>query len=558
MRALPVLLLLAACHQDYKLGEAAPEPLSLTVTSPTYGAYLGEGPVSVEGTVSPADAQVLVNGVTLPTDADGRFATTLPFVVGERAMQVDVHAIDPDESLRQVIPVFDGVDPRLSDPGAMTGLLTPTGLDALEPAVASLVDAQTLLDQVFASLPALDTDYFDFIPTALTTTGTTVDLAPAEDAVSMAIGMQDVTLTSQVTVVDYLTFDLGVKLGTIALGAQATPAVDDDGMLTLSLHDTTVNIDEIRLVVEGFELPGWVMDLLVEPVTDFVTGLLADVVDLALDSYGTLPLGGPFAFDTDLLGTQLSVLLADVGAGTDGVGMGITVATGHDAATEMPVMAGLLPTTPAGTLYQAGLAVHEGLVNALLDDTLSSLLDLDLDLSGDYGELLGAGIANLPGGEQIPEAADGWCIGFHAGDARVARFVPGVGAPLAQVWMPDVKVDLQYQTDGTCHDWLEASVFVVLDLTLDGTSVNTNLDVPHAVILSYGADGVDDAEVATALTTTVKGLFGLFADQLSFDLGALGDLGGLGLPITVDPRIVSIEPLDGTGLYGVYMDVFGE
>jgi hypothetical protein len=250
------------------------------------------------------------------------------------------------------------------------------------------------------------------------------------------------------------------------------------------------------------------------------------------------------------------VLLADVGANPDGIGLGITVATGSDAPTEMPVMPGLVPQTPAGKDYQAGLAVHEGLVNALMDDTLASFLDMDLELSGDYGELLGAGIAALPGGSQLPEERDGYCIGFHAGDAHVARFVAGTGEPLAQVWMPDVRVALQYQSGGTCHDWLDASVFVVLDLAMDGTSVNADLSVPHAVILGYGAEDVDETEVATALTATVEGLFGLFADQLSFDLGDIADLGGLGLPIEVDPRVVSIEPLDQTGLYGVYLDVF--
>ncbi len=558
MRALivPSLLLLAACHQDYKLVEPAPEPLSITVLTPTYGAYVGAGPVQLTGIVSPADAQVIVNGVTLVTDADGYFAAELPFADGERAMQIDVRAIDPDESVRELVAVFDGVDPRAADPGAMSGLLTPSGLDALEPAVASLIDAQALLDSVFPSIPSLDTDYFDLTPLSLTTAGTVVDLSPGDDAVSLFASIEDVTLTSEVTIVDYLTFDLGIKLGTIGFGAQATPAVDADGMLTMTLHDASADIDEIRLVVEGYELPGWIMDLLVDPIAGLIADLGATLVDYALDSFGTLELGGPFAFDTDLMGTQLSVLLADVGASTDGVGLGITVGTGEDAATTMPVMASLATTTPSGQDYQMGLAVHEGLVNALLDDTLASFLDLDMELTGEYGKLLGAGIANLPGGSQLPENLDGYCIGFHAGEARAARFVNGVGDPLAQVWMPDVRVALQYQSEGTCHDWLDASVFVRLDLALEGTSLNANLDVPHAVILAYGAEDVDEAELATALTATVRGLFSLFADQLSFDLGDVIDLGGLGLPIELNPEVVSIEALDETGLYGVYMDVF--
>ena len=210
-----VLLALTGCSQDYKLNPPASEPLSLTILSPAYGAYLGAGPVELEGLVSSPDAQVIVNGVTVPVGADGSFSASLPFVVGERAMQIDVQAIDPDEHVRELVAVFDGVDPRLADPGAMRGLLTPGGLDALEPAVASLVDGQALLDQLFPSLPSLETDYFDLIPVSLTTTGTEVDLFPAEDAVGLAGGLGDVTLTTEVNVFDYLVFDLGIKLSNV-------------------------------------------------------------------------------------------------------------------------------------------------------------------------------------------------------------------------------------------------------------------------------------------------------------------------------------------------------
>jgi len=551
-----VLLSLVGCRQDYKLNPPAEEPLDLTILSPSYGAYVGAGPVELNGLVTPADAQVLVNGVTVQVAEDGSFTASLPFAAGERAMQIDVQAIDPDEHVRELVAVFDGVDPRAADPGAISGLLTPTGLDALEPAVASFVDGQALLDQLFPSLPSLETDYFDLVPLSLTTTGTEVDLFPAEDAVGLAGGLGDVTLTSEINIYDYLVFELGIKLGTLSIGASLTPEVDEDGMITVSLHDATMDLDEIRLIVEGYELPGWLMDLLVDPIAGFVADLLAMGVDLLLDGYGGFELGGPFAFDTDLLGTQLSARLAELGAGTDGVGLGITVATDAAAPTTMPVMPALGPTTPAGLPYQVGLGVHEGLINTVIDGTIAGLLDMDLQLEGEYGKLLGAGIAALPGGTQLPEDIEGYCISFQAGDAQVARMVAGQGVPLAQVWMPDVRVEFQYVAEGTCNDWLEASVFVVIDLDLQGNELAADISAPHAVVLAYGAEDVDDQEVAAELTRTVEGLFGLFASQLSFDLGDLLDLSSLGLPVEVDPEVVSIEPLDETGLHGVYLNVF--
>ena len=54
----------------------------------------------------------------------------------------------------------------------------------------------------------------------------------------------------------------------------------------------------------------------------------------------------------------------------------------------------------------------------------------------------------------------------------------------------------------------------------------------------------------------VEGLAGLLGGQLSFDLGDILAGGELGLGLS--PELVSIEALDDNGLYGIYLDVFGE
>ncbi len=548
-----ILLLLAACS-DYDIKGPTPEPLTLEITSPTYGAFLGEGPVAVEGTVTPATAFVSVNGVTVYPDDEGRFTAELPF--DDRAVVVDVTAGYAGEHLREIVPVFDGSDPRAADPGAIGGLLTPAGLDALEPTIEGLVDSLGWEDLLFSVLPTLDTDYVDLVPVGVTSNGADADLAPGFDSVELSIALTDVTLLTDVTVMDYYTFELGVSLGTIGVGAHANPWLDGEGMLGLTLADAIVEMGDVTFYVEGYEIPTWITDLLMDPVMSLVSTLGESLGDLLLDQLGDIEIGGPFAFDTDLLGTRLSAQLVDVDAGGDGVSLGATVGYGEDAADSMPDVAALSSTTPSGLTYQLGAAVHEGMFNVLLDETLAGFLDIDLTLEGEYGELLGSGIASLDGGNEMPDEANGYCLGIHVGEARVIRMVEGQGQPLARAYLPDLRVDIDTVLGGDCVDWLDASVFAVVDLTLDGTEVSADFDVRDVAVLSYGAEQYELESVESQLGAVVESLAGLLGGQLSFDLGdALGDVGGFGIGIS--PEVVSIEKLDEDGLYGVYLDVFG-
>ncbi|MFN7147415.1 MAG: hypothetical protein ACK4YP_26855, partial [Myxococcota bacterium] len=347
---------------------------------------------------------------------------------------------------------------------------------------------------------------------------------------------------------------LGVFIGTIAVGAHAAPWIDADGMLGLTLSDAIVEIGDFGMSVEGWDIPEWITDLLFDPIASLVSSLGEGIGDLLLDQMGEIEVGGPFAFDLDLLGTRLAAQLVEVDAGGDGVSLGATVGYGEDAADSMPDVATLASVTPAGLTSQLGAAVHEGMFNVLLDETLAGFLDIDLTLEGEYGELLGSGIAALPGGSDLPDEANGYCLGLHVGDARVIRMVEGEGLPLARAYLPDVQVDIDYVNGGSCEDWLEASVFAVIDLTLDGSEVSADFDVRDVAVLSYGAEDYDREAVETQLGAVVESLAGLLGGQLSFDLGdALGDLGGFGFT----PEVVSIEKLDEEGLYGIYLDVFG-
>ena len=62
----------------------------------------------------------------------------------------------------------------------------------------------------------------------------------------------------------------------------------------------------------------------------------------------------------------------------------------------------------------------------LLNDQLLGLLDQDLDLAGFVGGIIGSAILNLPGGDQAPDALEGWCVEIDPGTATAVR-IPVIG-----------------------------------------------------------------------------------------------------------------------------------
>lgn len=544
------LLLLAGCGGTFTV---APQPPTLTLTSPTYGAYLGEATtIEVTGAVTPANAQVIVNGVAVRPEADGTFSVAVVFPEGDRAAVVDVWALHDDEKVREIVPVFDGTDPRLTDPGALRGLLTPAGLDALEPVVADQIDALGWEDQLLSALPALETDYLSLVPSSVETSGTTVDLAPGETDVSTVVTFHDVTLTTDVTVLSDWTFPLVVGLGEIVVGAHASPSLTDD-MLALTLSDATVSIQDVILSVADFEIPDWLYDWLTDPILELVSSVGDALGDALLAEAGTLELGGPFAFELPLGDVELAARLVEVGANLDGVGMGATISLDGDAAATLPQeLPALATTTPSGLPYQVGVTVHEGLFNTLMDESLGMLFDIEAELPEAMSYLLDDTMENLPGGDQLPEGKEGWCVDIEVEDARVVRMNGGTGAQFAQAWLPDVRIDVEVlRDDGSCTPWLEGRVFAVVDLNLDGSTLSADVAVKQAWVTEYEADANRD-EVAAALGEAYADGLGNLAGLLTFDLAdVLGNTG-----IATDVRVVSVEPLDDDGMFGLYLDVF--
>lgn len=552
------LLAISGCSRDQ--GFYTPEGVTIEVTSPAYGAFLGDGPIAVTGRVTPATATVRIEGELVAVDANGGFTASLPFDHAYRIVDVEGASGATYERVR--VPVFAGRDPLETWPGGITARVTETGLARVGEGLGGVIDSMGWSDLVLAALPSFESDYVDLVPTAVTHSPTVVELHPAEGGIDTRISLRDVTIAADLTLTLWdwtYTTPLSIGYGEIEIGALAVPDVDDDGMVTLSLTDSTIAFDEPEVAVG--DLDAWVVELLMEGVSALVEPLGELLLDFVLESFGTVELGGPYAFSTDLMGVSLDARLADVYG--DLYGLGIALGLGIDTPApegELPIPAPSNELDAAGAPVHAAIGLHEGLFQAVMSDELLSTFDQDLDLGGAYGELIGAAITALPGGSSAPEG-DGWCLSMAPGDARVVRLQDGLD-PLAIVYLPDFRVDIGILHGAACKPWLEASLAAEVGLRVSGgTALSMDLDIREGAVLAYAATSDwEEDEVIEGLAVWVEGAMALLGGGFSIDLADLA--GGFesmdptgGLLGEIEPKLVASEPMldaDGRPIEGLY------
>lgn len=507
-----IVLSLIGCRSDYAIEVVEPEPVSLTVTSPEYGVFLGEDAALVTGVVSPPQTLVVVQDVAVTPEEDGSFSALVP-VEGPYEI-IEVLAVDQ----RVRVPVFSGHDPQDTWPGGISARLLPAGLDRLGEELGALIDATGWADALASSLPALEGDGYAVTPVGISYAPTVVALTGVDGGIDTVITLDDVG-------VDYLLAaevfgyafeaDVSVYFGQIGIGAVAIPSLDDDRMLSLALTDTTLALDDPDIEIGALE--GWLLEWAIELVTDWVLEPLTELVlDYVLDSWGTIELGGPLAFATDLMGTAINLEVAEVGGDEEGVRAGLAVGIGEDVDADFSV------TVPSADDSQAHLAIglHEGLLDTILSGELLSMLQQDIELSGSFGEIIGAGVAALPGGEDAPDG-DGWCLSLDPGPATVVRLQEHT-APLAVLYIPDLQVDIGIEQGAVCETWLAASLAMEVGLNVeDGAVLGIDLAVPEGAVLAYGAEDWDEDEVVAALSSWLGTIVSLIGGVAEIDLGSL-------------------------------------
>ncbi len=539
MRAiLPVLpLLLAACSGgSLKIPN---EELTLRVDGPTYGQFHGDELITVEGQVTGSRAIVWVEGREVNVGSDGSFHVELP--VDGPYRNVDVEAANPKNHLRERIPVFSGHDPMETWPGGLSLRFTPRGLDRIGEVLGQTIDDLQLFEGLAQGIGATATHE----PTQVT-------LIPSDDGIELVATILDLEFE-----LGFDVFGLGdLKIGfdEIAIGATALPEVNQQGVITLSLTDATVVMGSPILEI-GMLNPQVLEDLL-GGLTGGLGGLLDGLLDGVLGNTG-IPLGGPFDFETDLMGMTVSMSIDDLFSDVDGLGIVLGMGIGDDP---VPVTVVTAPSWIGGGTADLTVGVHEGLFQLLLTSDLLDLLNQDLNLGGLFGTILGTTIESLPGGYMAPENT-GWCLSIDPGEARVARLQKGTD-PLAMLYLPDMTFDVGYNTATTsCSPWLEASVELEIGFVVeDGSKLGLDMNVAGGIVERYESTGNwTEDEVIAGLGGLLEGVMGLVGGQLEFDLADIlggGNLGG-GLLGDVSMTILDSEQLERAngekieGLYGL-------
>ncbi len=566
MRAfLPVAATLVACQTGGTLDTYEIPTLTLEITSPTRGQFVGDGDVFVTGRVSAPETVLYVEGERVRADDDGSFSVAVPVEHAYRFIDVTADLYGQHQEAR--ILVWDGTDPRLSWTNGLTLRLTETGLEGLATVLGATLDAALAPEAITAAFPPIDLGGTVLALTEVSRDPIAVDLVASSAGLTASIGITDLVFTLEASgEVFGVPFAIPATLTfpTIAVDLPIVPSVDPTGALALAFGDPVIAFDppEVAIGALGF---GWLADLIAGAVdlgqllTDLLAGTLSDLQDLTL--------GAPLDLELDLLGT--TVALKTNGLVTDDAGVALSFGVGLDEPA---------PSTPGETPYPTGdfadgpadlsVAVHEALLQVLLDSDLLALLDLDLQLPGFIAGFVGNIVKTLPGGDQAPDAY-GWCIGLTPGDLKLARFT--AGDALVGIYLPEAELRFGTFEEGesVCTDWLVASLALEVGVEVsEGTAVNLAIAAPEGKLLAYGASVEDEDAVVAQLGTTLSGLLGLLGGVTSFDLADIlgtGDLlAGLGLPEgTVDLAIRSAQPMTDTsgapvdGLWEIGVQLFG-
>ncbi len=569
---LPIVALMG-CTQSGTLNEEPPA-FALTLEVPSAGAFLGDVTVArVAGVVSPPTAEVLVEGVRVPVDAEGAFEAEVWL---EDALRVDVQALYEGEELREHVSVFTGVDPLSSWPGALSARVTPSGLAGLGGLLGAYVDGLFEDAIPLGFLPSFSFGGVGFGVDSLTRGEIEVEVQPTDEGLVADVVIPDaalnMSLTGSVLGIPF-TWPASIGMSELGIGGRVDLFLDEAGNLMLAFDepDIVIGDPEIDFNVAGF---GWLNSLLGNLVGG--DGLLEGLLGAALaDAPPIQVLQGPLAFEQDLLGMPLSLALTDFATDADGLGVQASVGMGEALP---PSVTGDFPIPPGLPQVDLVLAAHEGLVQGLVGSSIVESLSGELPIEA-FSGLLNIPMSNLPGGDQIPDN-EGWCMMLDPGEARLGRFVSGL-EPMASIFLPEAEVTmgLRIRGEAECQPWLQALVGVQLDVHADGTAISLDISMDDAFVLVYGAEDVDPVVVGDAFVGVLDGVLGLAGGFLSFDLGELlaggglpgmpggdqepaGDAAGLGdLLGLLDIRFVAAhrleeEPFVGVELIG--MDLFGE
>ncbi len=540
-------LALIGCKNEGTLVNNMPDA-ALEITSPSYGEFLGDGPISVRGTVSPPSATLMIEGELVQADEDGNFETEVDFDDAYRIIDADVSFRDITD--RQRVPVFRGQKPIDTWPGSAVLQLTPAGLDVIGRVLGAPIDELGWEDQLLGIVPPIELGGFSIIASDITHEPTEIRLIPTDDGIGVFLTFVDISLIAETTI-DIagtpLTVPATFTYDEILIGGNAIPEINADGEIILSMGEGDLSFGNASVEITGLgPLP---LDFLLDGIEQAIEPLADQVLSGVFGFIDGVSLGGPIDFEQDLFGTALSVKLSELSTSPNGLDIGLGM--GIDAPAALGPVEILSPQETNPDIHLA-LGVHEALLDQALSEQVIGLVTQDLDLGGFLGNIIGVGILALPGGDDAPNADDGWCMAINPGTAHVVRAQDTI-APLATLYMPDVMVDVGIKDGDDCEQWLVASLAMNVNINVtNGTAIGIGFDVPEGAVLFYGADEDEweEAAVVEGLGTFIVSSTSLLAGNLQFDIADIlggGLLGGIGIPglenVALEPALISSTPM---------------
>ena len=519
---------------------------TLNIDEPVYGQFYQEGPVPVSGTVEPYTASIFLQGTEIPVNEDGTFTSAVAFQKDYAVVDVTV----PEGDLRERIPVFAGNDPSDTWPGGLAGRLLPNGMDALGRFLGAQIDATGWLDSIGDQLPAIDNGTWGFSPIGMLNDPTEIALTPARAGVGVDFMLNNVGLEYEFWWNDPTTgsgsIPIVIQVEQIGIGATADPILESDGTLTFSLYDADLTMENPQFIFDGNNagILEWILQngsqWILEPIAE-------NLLEELLMQIGTLDLGGPLAFETDLMGSTLAVGLGELYGDLDGLALEMSLSVGDTLATDGSYVP--IPTIEdAHPDAQLAIALHEAVLDELVLGQVLPLLNQDLDLSGFAGNIIGNIVGTLEGGEQIPTNATGWCLALQPGELALLRMKEGL-SPMAQLYLADMDVTIGVDTGSGCSDWLVMNVVGEVGLKVtDGTKLGFDFELGEGAVLYYGASGYDEVAVVEGFGRSLSSLIGLLGGAASIDLADLAG-GATGGGAFGD---ISISVLDSQKIYDFY------
>lgn len=544
-------LLLAACGTDRL--PPTDVPLELVVESPTYGQYLGDGPIRVTGQVSDPAARLQIEGQPVQIDGAGRFAVLVDLEGDYEVVDIQVGR-QAGQVLRERIPVFAGQDPMESFVAEIPARVTNDGLTRLGDELGKAFDETGWSDDIARLLPSYTSTELSLSAKGVEHAPTRVVLHGAEDGLDVGLAIRDFAIVYEARARVFgfdVTVDVRIGYDRVGVAALAQPRIRHDGVVYLRARNTSVDLTEAKVTIGDIDVE--VAEYVLDGLGFVLTFIAENLGDVLFDLIGDVDIGGPFDFETDLMGTSLAVALREVEGEPEGLVLGATVGIDQPAPFR-----GIITPYPMGSTRVAepvhlAVGVHEGLLHTLVGGAISEALGDELDL-GPVGSVLGPVVNNLPGGEYAPESS-AWCFDLSPGPATLVRLRDGID-PLGSLFLPDIDLLIGTNEGGTCEPWIIANIAIDANIVARGSTLSVNLAIGQGGVMYYGAPAHvwREEDVIDSLSTLITNVTGLLGGQLSFDLAELiGGLSGEAFIGDVEPKILDSQqmsfsddkPIDG-------------